>query len=40
VVAFRINAEGDCEGNIKRYRNSAMAQRRLGTVLPHSEKGL
>lgn len=29
----------DCEGNIKRYRNSAMSQRWLGTVLLHCEKG-
>jgi len=30
----------DCEGNIKRYRNSAMSQRWLATVLLHCEKGL
>jgi len=30
----------DCEGNIKRYRSSAMSQRWLGTVLLHCEKGL
>jgi transposase-like protein len=29
----------DCEGNIKRYRNSAMSQRWLATVLLHCEKG-
>ena len=29
----------DCEGNIKRYRDSAMSQRWLGTVLLHCEKG-
>jgi putative transposase len=29
----------ECEGNIKRYRNSAMSQRWLGTVLLHCEKG-
>lgn len=29
----------DCEGNIKRYRNSAMSQRWLGTILLHCEKG-
>jgi len=29
----------DCEGNIKRYRNSAMSQRWLSTVLSHCEKG-
>jgi transposase-like protein len=29
----------DCEGNIKRYRNSAMSQRWLATVLFHCEKG-
>lgn len=29
----------NCEGNIKRYRNSAMSQRWLGTVLLHCEKG-
>jgi len=29
----------DCEGNIKRYRNSAMSQRWLATVLAHCEKG-
>ena len=29
----------DCEGNIKRYRNSAMSQRWLGTVLLQCEKG-
>ena len=29
----------DCEGNIKRYRNSAMSQRWLVTVLLHCEKG-
>jgi putative transposase len=28
----------DCEGNIKRYRNSAMAQRWLAAVLLHCEK--
>ena len=28
-----------CEGNIKRYRNSAMSQRWLATVLLHCEKG-
>lgn len=30
----------DCEGNIKRYRNSAMSQRWLATVLLYCEKGL
>jgi len=30
----------DCEGNIKRYRSSAMSQRWLGTVLLYCEKGL
>jgi len=29
----------DCEGNIKRYRNSVMSQRWLATVLLHCEKG-
>jgi len=29
----------DCEGNIKWYRNSAMSQRWLATVLLHCEKG-
>jgi len=29
----------DCEGNIKRYRSSAMSQRWLATVLLHCEKG-
>jgi len=29
----------ECEGNIKRYRNSAMSQRWLATVLLHCEKG-
>ena len=29
----------DCEGNIKRYHNSAMSQRWLATVLLHCEKG-
>lgn len=29
----------DCEGNIKRYRNSAMSQRWLATVVLHCEKG-
>src|SRR4030043_1901569 len=29
----------DCEGNIKRYRGSAMSQRWLATVLLHCEKG-
>jgi transposase-like protein len=29
----------DCEGNIKRYRNSAMSQRWLAAVLLHCEKG-
>ena len=29
----------DCEGNIKRYRNSTMSQRWLATVLSHCEKG-
>lgn len=29
----------DCEGNIKRYRNSTMSQRWLATVLFHCEKG-
>lgn len=29
----------DCEGKIKRYRNSAMSQRWLGAVLLHCEKG-
>jgi putative transposase len=29
----------DCEGNIKRYRNSAMSQRWLATVLLHCESG-
>jgi transposase-like protein len=29
----------DCEGNIKRYRNSAMSQRWLATILLHCEKG-
>jgi len=29
----------DCEGNIKRYRNSAMSQRWLATVLLHCERG-
>ena len=29
----------DYEGNIKRYRNSAMSQRWLATVLLHCEKG-
>ena len=29
----------DCEKNIKRYRSSAMAQRRLAPVLLHCEKG-
>jgi len=29
----------DCEGHIKRYRNSAMSQRWLATVLLHCEKG-
>ena len=29
----------DCEGNIKRYRNSAMSQRWLATVLSYCEKG-
>ena len=29
----------DCEGNIKRYRNSAMSQRWLATVLLYCEKG-
>ena len=29
----------DCEGNIKRYRDSAMSQRWLATVLLHCEKG-
>jgi len=29
----------DCEGNIKRYQNSAMSQRWLATVLLHCEKG-
>jgi len=28
-----------CEGNIRRYRNSAMSQRWLATVLLHCEKG-
>jgi putative transposase len=28
-----------CEGNIKRYRNSAMSQRWLATALLHCEKG-
>jgi len=28
-----------CEANIKRYRNSAMSQRWLATVLLHCEKG-
>ena len=29
----------ECEGNIKRYRGSAMSQRWLGTVLFHAEQG-
>ena len=29
----------DCEGNIKRYRNSAMSQRWLATVLSYCENG-
>jgi putative transposase len=29
----------DCEGNIRRYRGSAMSQRWLATVLLHCEKG-
>lgn len=29
----------DCEGNIKRYRNSRMMQRWLASVLLHCEKG-
>jgi putative transposase len=29
----------DCEGNIRRYRSSAMSQRWLATVLLHCEKG-
>jgi transposase-like protein len=29
----------DCEGNIKRYRNSTMSQRWLATILLHCEKG-
>lgn len=29
----------DCEGNIKRYRNSAMSQRWLAAVLFHCERG-
>jgi transposase-like protein len=29
----------DCEGNIKRYRNSKMMQRWLASVLLHCEKG-
>jgi putative transposase len=30
----------DCEGNIKRYRSSAMSQRWLAAVLLHYEKGI
>ena len=30
----------DCEGNLKRYRGSRMAQRWLGAVLLHCEQGL
>jgi len=29
----------DCEGNLKRYRGSRMAQRWLGAVLLHCEQG-
>ncbi len=29
----------DCEGNLKRYRGSQMAQRWLGAVLLHCEQG-
>jgi len=38
-IESMFSAVRDCEGNIKRYRNSAMSQRWLATVLLHCEKG-
>jgi putative transposase len=38
-IESMFSAVRDCEGNIKRYRSSAMSQRWLATVLLHCEKG-
>ncbi len=38
-IERKFSTVRDCEGNIKRYRNSTMRQRWLATVLMHCEQG-